>query len=175
MYNPNPNRRPVTNSPIAVNASLPPPATSVSGTTFVARFLLISMAIVATIVLIVTAPLRVTVPLGFVFFAGLFGTLVLSAMDQRRQRRRDSHPRASSGVSRPGSATPRDRDSASAVPPGFGTLAAFSIGLLGMAFLAPRELGVGLAAVGLGGLFVLRVSAMFAGWAPRGSAWAETR
>ena len=174
MYNPNPDRNGM-HTRIPVNASLPPPANLPSGTTFVARVLLISMAVVATIALIITAPLNVTVPLGFVLLAGLFGTLVLSALERRRQRRREIRDRGSSGVSRSSGTTSRDPDSANRTPAGSGALAAFSISLLGIAFLAPEQLGVVMAAIGLAGLFVLRLFAMFGGWAPRGSAWAEPR
>ena len=171
MYNPNPDRRGV-HTPIPVNASLPPPATVPSGTTFVSSFLLGSMAIVATIALILTTPLTVIVPLGVVFLAGLSGTLVLSALERRRQRRRERGP---NGVSRSSGTPSHDPDSAGRIPAGSGALAAFSLTLLGIAFLAPQQLGVVMAAIGLAGLFLVRVYAMGAGWAPRGSAWADPR
>jgi hypothetical protein len=71
-------------------------------------------------------------------------------------------------------APPREPDT-DRIPSGVGALAAFSIGLLGVTVIAPEQLRVGLAAIGVAGLFVVRVFAMFGGWAPRGSAWAEPR
>jgi hypothetical protein len=173
MYNPD--RRPAMHAPIPANASLPPPATPMSATTFVSRFLLISIAVVGMIVLIVTAPLTVTVPLGFVFFAGLFGTLVLSALERRRQRRRVRRDGRPNDVSRSPGGPPRDIDRAGRIPSASAALAIFSITMLGIALLAPLPAGVVIAALGLGALFVLRVSAMVGGWAPRGSAWAGPR
>ena len=79
----------------------------------------------------------------------------------------------------PTSARRRGIDAVRPVGPGLfgagGALAAFSMSLLGIALLAPEQLGAGLAAIGLAGLFLFRLFAMFAGWAPRGAAWTVTR
>ena len=174
MYNPTPNRR-RTDTPIPVTASLPPPTGLPSATAFVARYLLISVAILATIGLIVVAPLTVTVPLGFVFLAGLLGTGVLSALERRRHRGRESHDPESGGGSHPYSAGSAGDGLAGRMPSASGALAVFSISMLGLALLAPVPIGAGIAALGFGGLIILRVLAMFAGWAPRGSAWAKPR
>jgi hypothetical protein len=172
MYNPY--RRGMSTS-IPMHTSLPPPTESSSVTTFVSRFLLIGMAIAATIALIVTSPVSVTGPLGFVFVAGLFGTYVLSGLERRRQRRGERHGRGPASVSREEQPAARDADSAGRIPSVSAALAVFSISMLGMALLAPVSVGVGVAALGLGGLFVLRISAMVSGWAPRGAAWAGPR
>ena len=57
---------------------------------------------------------------------------------------------------------------------GLGALAAFSILLLGAAYIAPEEVGIGMTALGLTSLLVLRLRAMVGGWAPRGSAWSRS-
>ena len=172
MYNPY--RRGMSTS-IPMHTSLPPPTESSSVTTFVSRFLLIGMAIAATIALIVTSPVSVTGPLGFVFLAGLFGTYVLSGLERRRQRRGERHGRGPGSVSREDQPAARDADSAGRIPSASAALAVFSISMLGLALLAPVSAGVGVAALGLGGLFALRISAMVSGWAPRGAAWAGPR
>jgi len=53
-------------------------------------------------------------------------------------------------------------------------LAAFGILLLGAAYIAPEEVGIGMTALGLTSLLVLRLRAMVGGWAPRGSAWSRS-
>jgi hypothetical protein len=58
---------------------------------------------------------------------------------------------------------------------GLGALATFSILLLGAAYIAPEEVGIGMTALGLVTLLVVRLRAMAAGWAPRGLAWSGSR
>ena len=57
---------------------------------------------------------------------------------------------------------------------GLGALAALSILLLGAAYIAPHEVGIVMTALGLTTLLALRLRAMVAGWAPRGSAWSRS-
>jgi hypothetical protein len=118
------------NAPIAAIASLPPPAGFPSASGFVGRFLLIGIAVVAAFALIMTAPLTVTVPLGFVFFAYLAGTLVLSASERLRQRRRASRGRGPRGTSRLRDAPThaQEPDATDRMPSAAGALAAASIG-----------------------------------------------
>ena len=150
-----------------LTSSQPPPSASPSATVFVAKLLFIAIAIVAGAVGIVSAPLRVTLPLGLVFVVGLLGTLCITWFDrwQARRRTRRSLPRSSALVpSRP----PRTDDAlegdGSSVPLSTSTLlvvaAASSIVLL-VAFLMPEELGIGLAAIGLVGLFKIRLLAPY--------------
>ena len=177
MYNPTSMRYRGMNTPIGVSASLPPPTSSPSGATFVSRFLLISMGIVSTIALMVMSPPSVTGPLGFVFLAGLFGTFVLSTLERRRQRRDERHrqgPGDATGSDGSGGTTAHDADSGRG-PSASAALAVFSISMLGIALLAPVPVGIVVAVVALAGLVALRISAMFSGWAPRGSAWAGPR
>lgn len=127
------------------NASLPPPAGIPSALTFVTRFLLIAVAVVAAIALIVTASPAVTVPLGSIFLVYLVAALVLS---------REPRP-------------------AFRIPSGAGALAAVSVGMLGAAFVVPERFGAALAGLGLLGLVAARVIAMSAGWPSRGAAWGQ--
>lgn len=147
--------------PILENPSVQP-AVDASSTTFVATYLLVSIAVVAAITLIAMAPLNVIVPLGVVFFAYLLGTLVLS-IAERRRRPDDQEPGS-------GGTTAAARDPADGVPSGVIALAVLSVGLLVAAFAAPERLGAMLAALGLGGLFIYRIIAMPAGWSDRRAA-----
>ena len=174
MYNPTSVPYRGMNTPVGGSASLPPPTSSPSGATFVSRFLLISMGIVATIGLMVMSPVSVTGPLGFVFLAGLFGTFVLSMLERRRQRRGERHRQGPGDATGSGGTTAHDADSGRG-PSASAALAVFSISMLGIALLAPVPVGIVVAVVALAGLFALRISAMVSGWAPRGSAWSGPR
>jgi hypothetical protein len=116
---------------------------------------------------IVSAPLRVTLPLGLVFVMGLLGTLSITWFDrwQARRRTRRSLPRPSALVpSRPSHTGEDLGGNESSVSVSTSTLlvvaAASSIVLL-VAFLMPEELGIRLAAIGLAGLFALRLLATY--------------
>ena len=127
-----------------LTASMPPPAL-----TFVSRFLLVGIAIVAAFALIASASPSVLFPLGLVFGTYLAATLAFAALGRRRGRRRTR------------------TQSADRTLLGVGGLTVVSIVLLGAAFLAPERFGIGLAAVGFAGLLTARILASTAGWAPR--------
>jgi hypothetical protein len=62
----------------------------------------------------------------------------------------------------------RDEHEALGGAVGWGALGALSVALLVLAVVVPTEIGVVMAAIGLAGLMVFRVAAMYGGWAPRG-------
>jgi hypothetical protein len=121
-----------------------------SALVFVAKVILINIAVVLSIVLLATLPKTPWVPLVIALgIALVFGFSVELAMRPRRR------PRRSPVVRR---AWPR-----------VGLLVAISALLVVLALLAPREQGVILAILGLGGLFVARLSAFHprTAWRPR--------
>jgi hypothetical protein len=122
-----------------------------SALVFVAKVILINIAVVLSIVLLATLPQTPWAPLVIAFgIALVFGFSVELAMRPRRRPQR-------SPVVRRG------------WPRVSGLLAAISALLVVLALLAPREQGVILAILGLGGLFVARLSAFHprTAWRPR--------
>jgi drug/metabolite transporter (DMT)-like permease len=156
-----------TGSTSTVNSSQPPPSASPSATVFVAKVIFIGIAIVASATGIVSAPLRVTLPLGLVFVMGLLGTLGITWVDrwQARRRTRRSLPRSSAPVPscppHTGDDLGGDESSVSVSTSTLLVVAAASSIVVLVAFLMPEELGIGLAAVGLVGLFMIRLLAPY--------------
>lgn len=127
-------------------ATAPKPVITVAAATAMA-----AIALVTLVVLFVTATAAVTVPIAVVLAVGALTTAVLLVRDRRRRNDR--------GVStQPGA--PR----ATAKPPdmpGWDELGILSVVILSLAFLVPPALGLGLLAVGVGGLFVFRIAVMY--------------
>ena len=128
-----------------------PPAQA-SAVTFVSKFLLASIGIVALIALVVTAPLGVTVPIGVALFIYLMGTLLLSAGKRSQQVHLGADP-----VLEDAMLAKRARH--------VGALAVVSLLLLALAAWVPERLGAAMAVLGLIGLFFYRIIAMPYGWA----------
>jgi hypothetical protein len=103
------------------------------------------------IALFAAAPSAVTVPLGIVLAIGLVATTVLSVKDRRRKN--DPRPRRRPNVGRASGERPH--------VPGWAELGVLSAAILVIAILVPPELGFGLLAVGLAGLFVVRIAMMY--------------
>ena len=132
-----------------------------SASVFAAKAVFAAIAIVTAATLIVTAPQTVTIPLAVVLGSGLVASGLVVLVDRQgsfgRRRRR-------------GRLRHQSRRSAE----GWGVLGAVSVGLLVLALLAPEGLGVALAAIGLAGLMVFRLGAMYGGWVPPGTIPAES-
>lgn len=110
-----------------------------------------TLALFTVIALFAAAPLTVTVPIGVVLAVGLLATTVLTVNDRRRKNdpRRRTRPnavRASAEWSH---------------VPGWDELGVLSAAILVIAFIVPAELGLGLLAIGLAGLFVFRIAIMY--------------
>jgi hypothetical protein len=110
-----------------------------------------TLALFTMIALFVAAPSAVTVPIGVVLAIGLAATTVLMVGERRRKNdpRRMSRPNVGrSSVEGP-------------LVPGWDELGVLSAVILVVAFLVPAELGLGLLAVGLAGLFIFRIAMMY--------------
>ena len=161
---------PAVRTPVAPLLRLAP-----SPTAFVAGVTLTGIAVVVAIMLIITAPPAVSIPIALALLAGpVWKAAAIVARRRRRwTRRREMRKLAASDATRVAPA----RSSPGAAPTqrisGPGALAGASIVLLIVALAIPTAVGVAIGAIGLAGLLIVRVFAMNAGWAPRGSAWSR--
>jgi hypothetical protein len=112
---------------------------------------LAALALFTMVTLSLVASPAVTVPLGVVLAIGLVATTALIAKDHRRKN--DPRPSKRPNVGRASGERPH--------VPGWAELGVLSAALLVIAFLVPPELGFGLLAVGLPGLFVVRIAMMY--------------
>jgi hypothetical protein len=134
---------------------------------FVVKVVLAAVGIALAATLIVTAPRAVTIPLAIALGTGLVASGLIKATDGYLERRR----RTSRRRSVPSRETSRQLHAdAAADAVGWGVLGALSVVLLVLVLLVPRELGIGMAAVGFAGLLVFRLSAMYGDWLPRSDA-----
>lgn len=139
-----------------------------SALSFVVKVILAALGIAMAATVIVTAPRSVTIPLAVALGTGLVAGGLIKAADRFLERRRHRTTRRRSVMSRETSHQPRADAAADAV--GWGVLGVVSVVLLVLALLVPRELGIGMAAVGVAGLLVFRLSAMYGDWLSRGTA-----
>ena len=133
---------------------------------YLARMIFVAVAIVGTGGLIAATPLTVSVPIAVALVAGFIATTLMS--DARRPGRGASVRTAPDVSSEAPSSGNRqlqaDRETApahhgeAAAAPGRGALAVLSLALLASAFVVREELAVVLSAIGLAGLFVLRLT-----------------
>jgi hypothetical protein len=112
---------------------------------------LAALALFTVVTLSLVASPAVTVPLGLVLAIALVATTVLIVKDRRRTN--DPRPRKRPNMSRASGERPH--------VPGWDELGVLSAVILVIAFLVPPELGAGLLAVGLVGLFVVRIAMMY--------------
>jgi hypothetical protein len=112
---------------------------------------LAALALFTMVTLSLLASPAVTVPLGVVLAIGLAATTVL--MMRERRRKNDPRRRRQPNVRRSPVEGPH--------LPGWEELGILSAAILVIAFLVPAELGLGLLAVGLAGLFVVRIAMMY--------------
>jgi hypothetical protein len=110
-----------------------------------------TLALFTLIALFAVAPSAVTVPLGIVLAIGLAATTGLIVRERRRKN--DEPRRTRPNVERSSVERPR--------VPGWEELGILSASILVVAFLVPAELGLGLLAVGLAGLFIFRIAVMY--------------
>ena len=151
------------------------PARVPSATAFVSTVIFTAIAIVMAATLIAIGPQTVTIPLAVVLIAGLAASALVVAGDRWLARRRRGGGERHSVSGRTNGRRPalpahdaRRRDAA-ADEAGWGALGALSMTLLVLALAVPEGLRIPLAAIGLAGLVVLRVAAMYGGRIPRGS------
>jgi hypothetical protein len=130
----------------AAAARAPQPAMTVATAAVLA-----ALALFAMVTLSLVASPAVTVPLGLVLAIGLAATAVLTARERRGEndRRRRKRPDLGRGSS--------ERPHV----PGWEELGILSAAILVTAFLVPPELGLGLLAVGLAGVFIVRIAMMY--------------
>jgi len=111
---------------------------------------LAALALFTTVTLSLVASPAVTVPLGIVLAIGLAATAVLIVREHQRKNDRRRRKRPNAG-----------RGSHERPLPVWEELGVLSAVILVMAFLVPAELGLGLLAIGLAGLFVVRIAMMY--------------
>ena len=141
-----------------LTAPQPPPASTPSATVFAAKVFVMALAILFAIALFVTAAHWVTEQVRVVLFGSALGMTLLVA----RTRRGDSSEERDS--------PPGDRATAMTaetpfLPPAIGVskramVVGVSVAFVVLAFLVPQNVGAVFAALGLTGLFAVRVSLM---------------
>ena len=128
-----------------------------SALVFASAVILGVIAVTMALVLILMAPQTVTVPIAVALGAGLAVSAAFTIGSRWTASRRTRATR------------PRRNRAGNVAVLAWTMLAAVSVALLALVFVAPSGLSVALSIAGLAGLLVLRFAAMYGNWVPRGT------
>jgi hypothetical protein len=131
-----------------------------SPTTLVSRVILTAIAVVVAGAIVLSAPRAVTVSIAIAAAAGIAAVGSMKAIGHRRATGAHDAPTRAH-------ASPPDETSTVAGPVnwGWGALTGVSVLLLLLALVAPVELGAVFGAIGVAGLFIVRIAAIHGRWA----------